>query len=185
MCQQLPVNGRFSRRECSIFTEQPFIKQPRRIVLLSAVVIATLLPIHQASANPSIANAVLAACAPNPTVPDVSSCSACHSTTNNRGPNDLTAAGQWALSSATYTNFCPNTTPAPDPNPTPTPDPNPTPPTTGMGMGSQPPSSGMGMGIGGDDDDDYEDDDGGGSASGFRSRFRSSESRRSSRRSRD
>ncbi len=156
-----------------------------RLVFLSFTVLVILFPVHQAAANPTIANAVLTACAPNPTVPDVNSCSACHSTTNNRGPNDLTPAGQWSLSSATYSNFCPSTTtPTPNPTPTPTPTPTPPPPTTGMGMSSQPPSTGIGMGRGGDDDDDdaEEDDDGGSSASGIRSRSLGSRSlRRSSR----
>lgn len=160
-----------------------------RLIFLAALF--ALIPAQQATADTARANAVLAACAPNPTVPDVNSCSACHSTTNNRGPNDLTPAGEWALSPATYMNFCPNTTPpTPTPTPTPTPDPTPPPPTSGMGMSSQPPSTGMGMGRGGDDDDDdddeYEeddDDDGGSSAASFRSR--SLGSRRSSRRGGD
>jgi hypothetical protein len=169
-----------------------------RLIFPSFAILFVLLPLHQASATSGIANDVLAACAPNPTVPDVNSCSACHSTTNNRGPNDLTTAGQWALSTATFMNFCPNATPPPAPTPTPSPTPSPTP---GMGMSSQPPpGTGMGMGKGGDDDDDddyedddddyedddddYEDDDDdGGSASSFKSS--SSSFRRFSRRSRD
>ena len=110
----------------------------------------------QSFATSGIASAVAAACAPNPTVPDVGSCSACHSTTNNRGPNDLTAAGQWSLSPATYMQFCPTTTTPPDP--TPTPPVTPTPPPS---MSPAPPTPGMGRGSGGsmDDDDDDEGDD--------------------------
>ncbi|WP_455223473.1 hypothetical protein [Kaarinaea lacus] len=143
-----------------------------------------LLP-AQSFASSAIASAVAAACAPNPTVPDVGSCSACHSTTNNRGPNDLTAAGQWALSSATYMNFCPTTAPPPAPPPTPVPPPTTPPP--GMSPTTPTPTPGMGgSGAGGDDDDDDgegeadDDDDGGGSGalrslrkrlSAFRTRF--------------
>ncbi|WP_455212112.1 hypothetical protein [Kaarinaea lacus] len=173
-------------------TDRRRLKNARiRVFYVTVILLFLLFPIQQAAATSAIANAVLAACAPNPTVPDVNSCSACHSTTNNRGPNDLTTAGQWSLSTSTYMNFCPTTTPPPTPTPTPTPPPSPTPPppTSGMGMSSQPPTPGIGMGRGGDDDDDdddddYEDDDDdGGSASSLRSR--SSGSRRFSRRSRD
>lgn len=109
----------------------------------------------QSFATSGIASAVAAACAPNPTVPDVGSCSACHSTTNNRGPNDLTAAGMWSLSPATYSNFCPNAAPPPAPPPAPVPPPTTPPP----GMSPAPPTPGMGMGSGYDDDDDDEGDD--------------------------
>lgn len=107
-------------------------------------------------ATSGIANSVAAFCAPSATVPPVSSCSSCHATTNNRGPNDLTAAGTWSLSTATYSNFCPGNTPAP-PAPSPAPTPAPT-PGMGMGMGT-PGSGGIGMGRGGDDDDDDDDGD--------------------------
>ncbi|WP_455208837.1 hypothetical protein [Kaarinaea lacus] len=155
-------------------------------VKLSAVFLISIfifLP-TQSFANSRIASAVAAACAPNPTVPDVGSCSACHSTTNNRGPNDLTAAGQWSLSPSTYMNFCPNAAPPPAPAPAPTPVP---PPTTPPGMSPAPPSTGMGMGSGGGDDDDDDeaeddDDDGGNSASSsLRSRLRALRARFSSR----
>jgi hypothetical protein len=139
-----------------------------KLVALLAVTTFFILP-TQSFANSSIANAVASACAPNPTVPDVGSCSACHSTTNNRGPNDLTAAGQWALSSSTYTNFCPTSTPTPPPAPAPAPTPTPTPP---PGMSPSPTTPGMGMGSGAslddddmDDEDEADDDDGGGSRS--------------------
>lgn len=111
----------------------------------------------QSFATSGIAAQVAAACAPNPTMPDVGSCSACHSTTNNRGPNDLTAAGQWSTSSATFNLFCPTTTTPPTPTPTPPPaTPPPGSPTT------PPPSQTPGMGGSGasdDDDDDEMDDD--------------------------
>lgn len=128
-----------------------------------------LLP-TQSFATSGIASAVAAACAPSPTVPDVGSCSACHSTTNNRGPNDLTAAGQWSLSPSTYMNFCPNSAPPPAPPPTPVPPPTTPPP--GMSPTTPTPTPGMGgSGARGDDDDDDDDDgeeaddddDGGGS----------------------
>lgn len=116
-----------------------------------------VLPV-QSFATSGIASAVAAACAPNPTVPDVGSCSACHSTTNNRGPNDLTAAGQWSLSPATYMQFCPTTNTPPTPTPPPTTEPTPPP-----GMSPATPTPGMGRGSGGrvddDDDDDGDDDD--------------------------
>lgn len=59
-------------------------------------------------ATSNIARAVETFCAPQPTLPPVSSCSTCHSSTKNRGGNDLTANGQWAISSATYSLFCPD-----------------------------------------------------------------------------
>lgn len=160
-------------------------KNVRHKFALSLIAIVSCFFMQNAMATSGIANAVMSFCAPNPTVPDVSSCSACHSTTNNRGPNDLTPAGRWSLSTASYSNFCPavnNPPPTPTPPPTPNPPPTPTPP---PGM-SPSPTPGMGMGRGGsiddddddyedDDDDDYEDDDDdGGSASSFRSRSRSS-----------
>ena len=64
-----------------------------------------LAPVSSAMATSGIAADVAAFCAPEPTMPDVGACSLCHSSTNNRGPNDLTAAGMWALSQATYINF--------------------------------------------------------------------------------
>ncbi|MGD8639053.1 MAG: hypothetical protein PVG89_00405 [Gammaproteobacteria bacterium] len=132
----------------------------------------------QSFATSGIAQNVAAACAPEPTVPDVGSCSACHSTTNNRGPNDLTAAGMWALSPSTFMNFCPTATPTPPPTPVPPPTPTPPP-----GMSPSPtPGMGMGSGASSDDDDDdgrresdddddaeMDDDDGGGSSGSLRS----------------
>jgi hypothetical protein len=127
-----------------------------RKILCAAIFLIIVVPLEQAFATASIANAVSAFCAPEPTMPDVGSCSACHSSTNNRGPNDLTAAGMWALSQTTYINYCPNANqPAPTPNPTPTPTP-PTAPPPGM---SPAPSPGMGMGVGGSMDDDDDDDE--------------------------
>ncbi|WP_455366734.1 hypothetical protein [Kaarinaea lacus] len=128
------------------------------VIILFSIFI--LLP-TQSFATSAIAAAVAAACAPNPTVPDVGSCSACHSTTNNRGPNDLTAAGQWSLSPSTYMNFCPTTAPPPAPPPTPVPPPTTPPP--GMSPTTPTPTPGMGgSGARGDDDDDDDDDDDGG-----------------------
>ena len=127
-----------------------------------------IVPIQSVNATSTIANRVMAFCAPSPTVPDVASCSACHSTTNNRGPNDLTAAGQWSLSQATYSNFCPSAAPAPTPPATPPPPatpatPAPPTPTPGTGMSRSRRSGSMGFGSGGvfssDDDDDDDDDD--------------------------
>lgn len=115
----------------------------------------------QSFATSAIARDVAAACAPNPTMPDVGSCSACHSTTNNRGPNDLTAAGQWSLSASTFNLFCPTTTPTPDPTPPPTPTPPTTPPPGSPTTPTPSPTPGMG-GSGApsiDDDDDHDDDD--------------------------
>ncbi|MEJ2178932.1 MAG: hypothetical protein P8Y28_00500 [Gammaproteobacteria bacterium] len=148
-----------------------------RIAKLSTILVIsifTLLP-TQGFATSGIASRVAAACAPDPTMPDVGSCSACHSTTNNRGPNDLTAAGQWSLSPATYNLFCQtSTTPPPDTTPPPV---TPTPP---PGMSPTTPTPGMGRGSGGsrddddddderDDDDDMEDDDDDGGSSASRS----------------
>ena len=59
-------------------------------------------------ATSNIARAVETFCAPQPTLPPVSSCSTCHASTKNRGANDLTVNGQWAVSSATYSLFCPD-----------------------------------------------------------------------------
>lgn len=140
-------------------------------LLFFTVTLFLLIP-AQSFANSSIASAVAAACAPSPTVPDVGSCSACHSTTNNRGPNDLTTAGTWALSTATYMNFCPNAAPPPPPAPAPPPTPAPPP---GMSPTTPPPTPGMGgTGASADDDDDEheaDDDDGGSIASSLRSRL--------------
>lgn len=160
------------------FSSVPLLKT----TVLIAVIILLIFP-SQSFATSGIAQDVAAACAPQPTVPDVGSCSACHSTTNNRGPDDLTAAGMWALSASTFMNFCPSATPPPAPSPPPTPTPSPPP-----GM-SPTPSPGMGMGSGAssddddddggdsddDDDDDMDDDDdggGSGSLSSLRSRLR-------------
>lgn len=140
----------------------------------------------QSFATSAIAAQVAAACAPNPTMPDVGSCSACHSTTNNRGPNDLTAAGQWSLSASTFNLFCPTATTPPTPTPTPTPPPA-TPPPGSPATPTPSPTPGMGGSGAPDDDDDDDDrgesdddDDDGGSAAGslssrisaFRARLR-------------
>ncbi|MDH5324053.1 MAG: hypothetical protein OEZ68_13265 [Gammaproteobacteria bacterium] len=128
----------------------------QRYSLQAAMILLLLsLPVSMVFATGPIADSVAAFCVPSATVPPVSSCSSCHSTTANRGVNDLTAAGRWALSQATFSNFCPGNTNTPPPSPTPTPTPTPN-PGTGMGMGST--GGSIGMGIGGDDDDD--DDDG-------------------------
>lgn len=113
----------------------------------------------QSFATSQIAAQVAAACAPNPTVPDVGSCSACHSTTNNRGPNDLTAAGQWSLSPATFNMFCPTATTPPTTPPTPTPPPVTTPPPGSPTTPPPSPTPGMGGSGAPDDDDDGDDDD--------------------------
>lgn len=122
------------------------------IITFLAFFVLTLLPISSAMATSGIASNVAAFCAPQPTMPDVGSCSACHSSTNNRGPNDLTAAGMWSLSQATFVNFCPTAT-TPPPAPTPAPSP-PTSPPPGMS-----PSPGTGMGMSGGAMDEDEDDD--------------------------
>ena len=120
-----------------------------------------IVPFQSVFANSTIARRVEAFCAPTPTMPDVTSCSACHSTTTNQGPNDLTTAGMWALNGQDA-NFCPAATPAPPTTPPATPPTTPA-PGTGMGMGTGSGSTGMGMGSGGstddDDDDEHEDDD--------------------------
>lgn len=121
---------------------------------LLAVLFLVLFPFQSSFATSGIAAQVAAACAPSPTVPDVGSCSSCHSTTNNRGPNDLTTAGMWSLSSATFMNFCPNATPTPPP-PAPAPPASPPP----GAPGSTPPPTGMGSGTGGDMDDDDDDEE--------------------------
>lgn len=129
-----------------------------------AVLFLVLFPFQTSFASSAIAAQVAAFCAPEPTVPDVGSCSSCHSTTNNRGPNDLTTAGMWALSTATFMNFCPNATPTPPP-PAPAP---PTAPPPGS-PGATPPPTGMGSGTGGDlddDDEDMDDDDDGAAPAG-------------------
>jgi len=77
-----------------------------------AVVIALvigILPLWPglAKASANVARAVETFCAPQPTYPSLSSCSTCHSSANHRGPNDLSATGKWAISSATYSLFCP------------------------------------------------------------------------------
>lgn len=117
-----------------------------------------LLPVNSAFATSAIASAVMGFCNPEPTVPDVGSCSACHTSTNNRGPNDLNAAGSAALS-GNYAFFCPSANQTP--TPTPTPPATPTPPPGGPG--SSTPGTGMGRGSGAevddDDDDSKEEDD--------------------------
>lgn len=126
-----------------------------KLFILAAGIL--LLPVNAAFATSGIANAVMGFCAPEPTVPDVGSCSACHMTTNNRGPDDLNAAGMAALS-GNNAFFCPNANQTPPP--TSTPPVNPTPPPGGPG--SSTPGTGMGMGSGAeidDDDDDEMDDD--------------------------
>lgn len=113
--------------------------------------VVLLMPVQSAFATSAIANTVMAFCAPEPTMPDVGSCSACHSTTNNRGPNDLTAAGMQSLA-GNYAFFCPNAAATPAPTPTPT-----TPPPGSPG--STPGTGGMGMGVGASDDDDDDDEE--------------------------
>ena len=112
------------------------------------------IPVNSALATSAIANAVMAACAPEPTVPDVGSCSACHTTTNNRGPDDLNAAGMAALA-GNNAFFCPNANQTPPPTSTPPVDP--TPPPGGPGSGT--PGTGMCMGSGAEMDDDDDDDE--------------------------
>ena len=128
----------------------------------------------QSFATSSIAAQVAAACAPDPTMPDVGSCSACHSTTNNRGPNDLTTAGTWSLSASTFNLFCPTATTPPG-TPTPTPPPA-TPPPGSPATPTPSPTPGMGGSGAPDDDDDDEgesddDDDDGASAGSISSRL--------------
>ena len=145
-----------------------------KLFQLAVFTVVFLVVPSQSFATSQIAAAVAAACAPNPTMPDVGSCSACHSTTNNRGPNDLTAAGQWSLSPATYNLFCPTaTTPPPAPPPTPTPPPATPPPGSPTTPGPSPTPGMGGSGAPDDDDDDDDgrpeaddDDDGGSSAAG-------------------
>lgn len=114
-------------------------------------------PAQTVFATSTIASRVEAFCAPTPTMPDVTSCSACHSTTNNRGLSDLTTAGVWALNRQD-SNFCPSATPPPTGTPAPAPAPAPT-PGTGRGMGTGSGGSSMGMGIGGSSSDEDDDDD--------------------------
>ena len=127
-----------------------------QILILALVFL--LIP-AQSFATSGIAAQVAAACAPMPTVPDVGSCSACHSTTNNRGPNDLTAAGQWSLSSSTFNLFCPTATTPPTPTPPPATPPPATPPPGSPATPEPSPTPGMG-GSGAPDDDDDDDDRG-------------------------
>lgn len=143
----------------------------KQLFLISIVGFLFLFIPAQSFASSSIAAAVAAACAPEPTVPDVGSCSSCHSTTNNRGPNDLTTAGTWALSTSTYMNFCPAaTTPPPTPTPTPTPPPTSPPPGSPATPTPSPTPAMGGSGASDDDDDEGEgesdDDDDGASAAG-------------------
>lgn len=121
------------------------------IFVFSTGLLFFFMPVYSAFATSAIANTVMSFCAPEPTMPDVGSCSACHSTTNNRGPNDLTAAGVQSLA-GNYAFFCPNAAPAPAPTPT-----TPTTPPPGS-PGASPGTGGMGMGSGAPDDDD--DDEG-------------------------
>lgn len=121
------------------------------ILLCLTGLVMLVLPAQSALATSAIANTVMAFCAPEPTMPDVGSCSACHSTTNNRGPNDLTAAGMQSLA-GNYSFFCPNAAATPAPTPTPT-----TPPPGSPG--STPGTGGMGMGVGASDDDDDDDEE--------------------------
>ena len=133
---------------------------------------------HPAMATSRIAGNVEAFCAPEPTVPSVSSCSTCHMT-SNPGVTDLTQQGGWARSQATFGNFCPNRTTTPPPTAgggigggTTTP-----PPGMSGGTGSGPGMSGMGGSLanmddddGGEEDDD-DDNDNGSSGSSLRSLF--------------
>jgi len=159
----------------------------KQLFLISILGLVFLLVPVQSFASSAIAAQVAAACAPEPTVPDVGSCSACHSTTNNRGPNDLTTAGTWALSTATYMNFCPTATTPPPTTPPPTPTPPPTSPPPGSPATPSPsPTPSMG-GSGASDDDDDEgeaDDDDDGAAGSASSRSSSFSSRLSALRAR-
>lgn len=123
-----------------------------KLFILSVGII--LIPVNTALATSGIANTVMGFCAPEPTMPDVGSCSSCHTSTNNRGPNDLNTAGMASLS-GNYAFFCPNANQTPPPATTPPPTPPPGAP------GSSTPGTGMGMGSGAelDDDDDNEMDD--------------------------
>lgn len=87
----------------------------RRSALL-AMSALLFMPITTVMASPDVVRAVETFCAPQPTQPPVTSCSTCHSSSDNRGLNDLTVSGQWSISSATYSRFCPaivSETPAP------------------------------------------------------------------------
>lgn len=139
-----------SKNKCS------FTKRGISIAVGAACLVS--IPIQTVHATSSIASRVESFCAPSPTVPDVTSCSACHSTTNNRGINDLTAAGVWALNGQD-SNFCPGATTTPPPATAPAPAPAPTTPGTGMGRGSRSEGSSMGRGSGGSADDDDDDGD--------------------------
>ncbi len=112
-----------------------------------------LLTFVSANATSSIARRVANSCAPAATMPDVGSCTACH-TSGSPSLNDLNAAGMQSQA-GNDAFFCPATAP--------TPTPTPTPPPAGMGMsGSGTGMSGMGMGTGGSmpmDDDEDEDED--------------------------
>ena len=166
---RLVLRKLFSITQQSVSRMPAFIFNRCQIKHILSLIIFAVLPVQSVYATSGIANSVRAFCLPSPTVPDVASCSACHSTTTNRGPNDLTTAGQWSLSRANYSNFCPSAAPAPTPPPTPAPTPTPpaTPaptPGTGVGMSRSRRSSSMGRGSGsrfssrGDDDDDDDDD---------------------------
>jgi len=74
---------------------------------LTMAALLMLMPLSTAYASANVARAVETFCAPQPTQPPVSSCATCHSSSDNRGLNDLTVSGQWSISSATYSRFCP------------------------------------------------------------------------------
>ena len=159
----------------NINREQDLVCSTRLVQIFFFGFLFLLIP-SQSFATSSIAAQVAAACAPSPTMPDVGSCSACHSTTNNRGPNDLTTAGTWSLSASTFNLFCPTTTTPPG-TPTPTPTPPPATPPPGSPTTPTPsPTPGMGGSGAPDDDDDDEgesddDDDDGASAGSISSRL--------------
>ena len=161
------------------------LKLSKLRLFLILIPILVLLPVSASFATGSIAGRVAASCGATPTVPNVSSCSACH-TSGNPSVNDLNAAGMESRN-GNFAFFCPTaTTPPPTTNPPPTTPPTtPTPPTSGMGMGTSGGGSSMGMGSGGsfdDDDDEMDDDDDDGAASSsrsLRSLLRSLRSRRS------
>jgi len=76
-----------------------------RVIWAALSLLALFLPIS-VWATADIARAVETFCAPQPSVPAVTSCSTCHSSVKQRGVDDLTDHGQWATSSATYGLYC-------------------------------------------------------------------------------
>lgn len=96
------------------------------VQLLFLIII--LLPFGNVNATSGIARQVSSFCAPAMTTPDVGSCSACH-TTSNESRNDLNAAGMQS-GNGNFAFFCPASTPTSTPTPTPAPTPD-----TGTGTG--------------------------------------------------